>query len=130
MKKTQKLTVEPTNAELEILQVMWENGPSTVRFVNDALKQNREVQYTSTLKQMQVMTEKGLLKRDTSSMKHIYSAADEEEKIKGHFLTKFIDSFYKGSNSKLIMQLLGSGNISKKDAEYIKEQLNKIETKK
>ena len=67
---------EPTKSELEILQVLWKNGPSTVRFVNDYLnEQKRAVQYTSTLKLMQIMTEKEMLLRDASSMKHIYSAA-------------------------------------------------------
>ena len=74
---------EPTRSELEILQVLWQHGPSTVRFVNDQLnEQKREVQYTSTLKLMQIMADKGLLKRDQSQMKHIYSEAEEESKTK------------------------------------------------
>ena len=127
-KKTQKPMVEPTNAEMEILQVLWDNGPSTVRFVNDTLnKEKREVNYTSTLKQMQVMTEKGLLTRDESSMKHVYSPVYEEEMVKNHFLQKFVDVYYKGSASKLVMQLLGNKKTSKKDLEYIKEQIKKLD---
>ena len=76
---------EPTRSELEILQVLWEHGPSTVRFVNDTLnEQKREVQYTATLKLMQIMLDKGLLHRDDSQMKHVYSAAVEESKNKKH----------------------------------------------
>ena len=107
---------EPTKSELEILQVLWQNGPSTVRFVNDQLNANkREVQYTSTLKLMQIMAEKGLLKRDESNMKHIYSAAHEEDKTKGFLLERFVDSMYNGSACKLMMQLRGSKKASKKE---------------
>ena len=76
--------ITPTKAELEVLKILWESGPSTVRFVHDTLNEKKEaVQYTSTLKLMQVMAEKGMLTRDESNMKHIYSAALEEEKTKG-----------------------------------------------
>src|SRR5882672_6415814 len=101
--------VEPTRSELEILQVLWQHGPSTVRFVNDSLnEQKRAVQYTSTLKLMQIMVEKGILKRDESNMKHVYSAALEEQKTKGFLLERFVDSMYNGSPSSLLMQLLGN----------------------
>ena len=76
-------TPEPTKSELEILQVLWKQGPSTVRQVNDVLNERkRTVQYTSTLKLMQIMVEKGILERDDSAMKHIYSAAVEEKSFK------------------------------------------------
>src|SRR5687768_12975517 len=94
---------EPTKSELEILQVLWQHGPCTVRFVNDHLNENkREVQYTSTLKLMQIMVEKGLLIRDESNMKHVYSASQEEQKIKGFLLERFVDSLYNGSAGKLM----------------------------
>ena len=121
---------EPTKSELEILQVLWQNGPSTVRFVNDQLNANkREVQYTSTLKLMQIMAEKGLLKRDESNMKHIYSAAHEEDKTKGFLLERFVDSMYNGSAGKLMMQLLGSKKTSKKELDEIRELLDKMNKK-
>jgi BlaI family penicillinase repressor len=88
-----KKNTEPTKSELEILQVLWQHGPSTVRFVNDTLNQmKRAVQYTSTLKLMQMMAEKQMLTRDESSMKHIYHAAIEEQKTKGALLDKFVES--------------------------------------
>src|SRR4029079_17486847 len=91
---------EPTRSELEILQVLWKHGPSTVRFVNDTLNEiKRAVQYTSTLKLMQIMAEKKMLTRDESSMKHVYHAAVEEQKTKGVLLEKFIDAMYNGSAS-------------------------------
>src|SRR4029078_2197119 len=81
----------PTRTEMDVLQVLWKNGPSTVRVVHDILNSQKEaVQYTSTLKLMQVMTEKGMLARDESSMKHIYSALLKEEKTKGFMLGRFL----------------------------------------
>lgn len=119
--------IEPTRAELEILQVLWEHGPSTVRFVNEQLNTQREVNYTSTLKLMQIMWEKGILVRDETSMKHIYSVAEEEQKTKAFLLDKFVDSMYKGSASKLVMQLLGNKKTSREELDAIKSLLKKIE---
>ena len=93
----------------------------------EALNEGKEVQYTSTLKQMQVMTERGFLSRNESQMTHIYSAVHPEESIREHFLGKFIDLFYKGSAGQLVLQLIGKKKISKEEVEYIKEQLKKIE---
>lgn len=119
---------EPTKSELEILQVLWQYGPSTVRFVNDALnEQQREVQYTSTLKLMQIMHEKGILKRDDSAMKHVYSAALEEKKTKSRLLDRMIDSMFNGSRSSLVMQLLGNKQTSKEELQEIKEFLKKLD---
>src|SRR5688500_17037521 len=119
---------EPTRSELEILQVLWQHGPSNVRFVNDTLnEQKREVQYSSTLKLMQIMVEKGLLKRDESSMKHIYSAAQEEGKTKNFLLEQFVKNMYNGSATDLLMQLLGNKKTSKKETEAIKEMIKNLE---
>jgi BlaI family transcriptional regulator, penicillinase repressor len=121
---------EPTRSELEILQVIWKHGPSTVRLVNDRLnEQKRAVQYTSTLKLMQIMAEKGILKRDESSMKHIYSAAVEEQKFKGFLLDRFVDSLYAGSAATLMMQLLGNKKASKEEMDQIRELLDKLDKK-
>jgi BlaI family penicillinase repressor len=105
----------PTRSELEILQVLWEQGPLTVRQVNDILnKQKRAVQYTSTLKLMQIMVEKQMLLRDESNMKHVYRPAIDEEITKSELLDRFVDTMYKGSASSLMMQLLGNRKTSKK----------------
>lgn len=123
-----KSNIDPTKAELEILQVLWQHGPSTVRFVNDLLnEQKRAVQYTSTLKQMQIMAEKGMLKRDESNMKHIYSPVEEEQKTKGYLLDRFVDSMYNGSASSLMMQLLGNRKASKKELQAIKDMIAKLD---
>ena len=125
--KDQYIPVEPTKSELEILQVLWDKGPSTVREVNNELLRQREVNYTTTLKQMQIMTDKKLLNRDQGQMKHIYSAAVEEQKLKAHLLDKFVDSMYKGSASRLVMQLIGNKNTSRQDLREIKDMIKKIE---
>jgi BlaI family penicillinase repressor len=118
---------EPTKAELEILQVIWGHGPSTVRFVNDKLNDQRDVNYTTTLKLMQIMAEKGILKRDERQMKHVYQVGQEEQKTKGQLLDKFVDSVYQGSAGKLVMQLLGNKKASKEDIAAIKSILDKLE---
>ncbi len=118
----------PTKSEMDVLQILWQHGPSTVRFVHDTLNEQKEaVQYTSTLKLMQVMTEKGMLTRDESSMKHIYSAALEENKTKGNMLTRFVDSMYEGSVSNLMVALVGNDKTSEKELEVLKEMLKKLD---
>ncbi len=119
---------EPTKAELEILQVIWENGPSTVRFVNDKLNEQRDVNYTTTLKLMQIMADKGILIRDERQMKHVYHVAEEEQKTKGQMLDKFVDSVYQGSAGQLVMQLLGNKKASAADLAAIKSILDKLES--
>lgn len=127
MKENSK-AIDPTRSELEILQVLWQYGPSTVRFVNDKLnEQKREVNYTTTLKLMQIMVEKNILKRDESSMKHVYSPAQEEQKTKSHLLNRFVDAMYNGSASQLMMQLLGNKKPSKQELQEIKKLLNKLD---
>jgi BlaI family transcriptional regulator, penicillinase repressor len=121
-------TPEPTRAQLEILQVLWKNGPSTVRFVNDQLNQQKEsLSYTSTLKLMQIMHEKDLLTRDESSMTHIYSANLEEQKTKGVVLKKFVDAMYNGSVKSMMLELLGNEKTTNKDWDTIKQLLNNLE---
>src|SRR6201986_110913 len=128
--KDKNLPSEPTKSELEILQVLWEFGPSTARFVNDYLnKEKRPVIYMSTLKLMQIMVEKKLLEKDSSQMTHIYTAAVEESKTKGFLLDKVVDNLFNGSASNLMMQLLGNKKISPKEMEEFKELIKKIDQK-
>lgn len=118
---------DPSKAELDILTVLWKHGPSTVRFVHNQLALIKEVNYTTTLKQMQLMTEKEILKRDESKMTHIYNVAEEEQKTKSHLLDKFITHIYDGSAGNLVLQLLDNKNVSTKDIEVIRDILNKLE---
>ena len=126
----QEPRIEPTKAELEILQVLWKHGPSTVRFVNDTLNEEKKaVQYTSTLKQMQVMTERKMLLRDESSMKHIYAAAIAEQPTKGALLNRFVDAIYDGSASNLVIQLLGNKKTSKEELDALRGLLDELDNK-
>lgn len=118
---------KPTDAELEVLHVLWTNGPSSVRFVNEELSKNRDVVYTTTLKMMQVMSEKGLLKRDTSDRTHLYEAAIGEEEIKQSLLDKLVQTAFKGSPLNLVLQVLGHEKTSQEDLEEIKKIIKKIE---
>jgi len=123
--------VVPTKTELDVLQVLWQYGPSTVRFVHDKLNEQKEiVQYTSTLKLMQVMKEKGMLGRDETNMKHVYSAAVAEEKVKGNMLGRFVDSMYNGSASSLMLALLDNDKTSAEELQKIKELLNNLNKSK
>jgi len=129
-KNQNSVPVEPTKSELEILQVLWEFGPSTARFVNDHLnKEKRSVIYMSTLKLMQIMIDKVLLTKDASQMTHIYSAAVEESKTKGLLLDKVVDNLFGGSAGSLMMQLLGNKKISPEEMEEFKELIKKIDQK-
>jgi len=119
--------IEPTRSELEILRVIWGKGPSTVRSVNNELLKHKDINYATTLKLMQIMADKGILKRDESQMKHIYSVAQEEEQTKAMLVEKFVNSIYNGSTSKLVMQLLGNKITSPKDLQDIKDLLDKLE---
>jgi len=124
------MSLEPTKSELEILQILWRSGPSTVRFVNDDLNaQKRPVQYTSTLKLMQIMADKSMLDIDKSNMKHIYSSAIEEKKTKNVLLNKFVDAMYNGSGSSLVLQLLGNQRTSQSEIDEIRTLLDKLENK-
>lgn len=115
---------EPTKAELDILTVLWKHGPSTVRFVHDQLKLLKEVNYTTTLKQMQLMAEKEMLVRDESAMTHIYRVAEEERKTKGFLLDRFIEYMYAGSASKLVMQLLDVKKVDEEELKKIRQMLD------
>ena len=127
-KKASPIEIEPTKSELEILQILWKYGPNNVRFVNDRLnEQIREVQYTSTLKLMQIMAEKKLLERDETTMKHIYSAAIEEKKAKSFLLKRFVDTMFNGSASSLMVQLLGNKETTKQELEEIKRLLDQTD---
>jgi BlaI family transcriptional regulator, penicillinase repressor len=120
---------KPTEAELEILQVLWEYGPSSVRFVNEQLNaaRNGEVGYTTTLKLMQIMAEKGLVQRDTRQRVHIYEAAVSEAEAQQQLLKKFVDTAFKGSAMKLVMQALGNHSASAEELDSIKALIARME---
>jgi BlaI family transcriptional regulator, penicillinase repressor len=118
---------KPTDAELEILQVLWENGPSSVRFVNDKLAERREVGYTTTLKLMQIMHEKGLVGRNTDARSHIYEAAAERDATQRNLLGTFVNNVFSGSAMDLVMQALGNHKASQDELNQIKALIEKME---
>lgn len=121
------MSFKPTDSELEILQILWQDGPTNVRFVNDKLNETREVGYTTTLKIMQIMSEKKLVTRNTDSRTHIYSAAVEETEARQNLLKKFVDTTFRGSAMSLVMQALGNHEASSEELDEIKALIKKIE---
>lgn len=113
--------LKPTESELEILQILWQNGPSSVRFVNEELAKQRDIGYTTTLKLMQIMFEKKLLSRTEEGRYHLYKAEVEEEATQINLLEKFVDATFRGSAMKLVMQALGNHDSSKDELEEIKK---------
>lgn len=126
---SKKKNHNPTETELEILQLLWEFGPSTVRFVNEKQNElkNADVGYTTTLKIMQIMTEKGMLDVNKESRQHIYTPNIDETETKGKLLDGFLKKTFSGSASKLVMQALGNHKPSKKELDEIKKFINDIE---
>ena len=118
---------KPTESELEILGILWEKGACTVREVHEILEKSKDAGYTTTLKLMQIMHDKGLLNRDTSSKTHVYTAAISQESTQQQLLNKMIDTVFNGSASQLVMQALGNHRSSKEELEKIKQYLNDIE---
>jgi BlaI family penicillinase repressor len=122
--------IEPTKSELEILKVLWQHGPSPVRLVMEEINKTRELNYTATLKLMQLMVDKGILKRDESKMQHIYYVVEDENKTKEHLLDKFLDNLYNGSAASLMMQLAGNKKTSKGDRQKMRDLLDRLENEK
>src|SRR5436853_6237556 len=118
--------IKPTESELEILQVLWIKGVASVREVHESLPATKDVGYTTTLKLMQIMNEKGLVKRDDSVKTHIYQAAVSREKTQKHLLGKMIDGLFGGSPTQLVIQALGNHKASREELEAIQQLLNDL----
>jgi len=120
--------VKPTESELEILNIIWEKSTATVRDVHEELAKSKDVGYTTTLKLMQIMHEKGLVKRDESMRTHVYQAAVNREKTQKHLLDKMIDSLFGGSSTQLVLQALGGGDqkISAEEVAKIQSLLDNL----
>lgn len=123
--------IKPTESELEILQILWEKGNATVRDVHEELAKTKDVGYTTTLKLMQIMHEKGIVKRDESARTHIYQSAVNKEKTQKHLLGKMIDTLFGGSSTQLVLQALGNGEqkVSAEELEQIQSLLNNLKDK-
>ena len=121
------MNIKPTDSELEILNILWEKGPSTVREVHEVLELNKDAGYTTTLKLMQIMHEKDLLKRDVSNKSHIYTANVSQEKTQGQIVKRMIDNVFNGSASRLVMQALGNHKPNAEELNEIKKYLDEME---
>ena len=121
--------IKPTESELEILQVLWKKGLATVREVHEELAALKDAGYTTTLKLMQIMHEKGLVKRDDSMRTHIYQAAVSKEKTQKHLLGKMIDSLFGGSHTQLVIQALGEHKATEEELEKIQQMIDSLKSK-
>jgi predicted transcriptional regulator len=118
---------KPTDSELEILHVLWEQGPSTVRQVHERLSRGRDLGYTTALKLMQIMHEKGLLGRTEEGRSHVYAALLTEEEAQRDLLNRFVDTAFRGSALKLVMQALGDGRASQAELDEVRRLLDELD---
>jgi predicted transcriptional regulator len=125
-----KQTPRPTDAELAILSVLWERGPSTVREVHEALSSTQATGYTTILKLMQIMTDKGLVVRDESQRAHVYEARYSEQRTQRQLLADLADRAFGGSPAKLVMQALSGRRTSSDELNAIRELLDRLEGEK
>jgi BlaI family transcriptional regulator, penicillinase repressor len=118
---------KPTESELEVLTVLWQKGKATVRQVNDEIKLSKESGYTTTLKIMQIMHEKGLVTKDSNAKQHIFEANVDEQETQKSLLTRFIDSTFQGKAMSLVMQALGNHKASEEELAELKSLIQSLE---
>ena len=117
----------PTDAELDLLRVLWDRGPATVRQVFETLNATREVGYTTVLKLLQIMAEKGLVERDESQRSHVYRAAAPAERTQKQLVSDLMDRAFAGSTEQLVLQALASKRASKEELDQIRKLLDQLE---
>ena len=125
--KNEQIIPKPTDAELEILSILWDSGPCTVRFVNDRLNEIRPVGYTTTLKFLQIMTDKGIVTRQADGRTHVYTANLKKENVQNQLLEKLMDSVFGGSAQQLVLQTLGNYRASQSELAEIKALIDKLD---
>jgi BlaI family transcriptional regulator, penicillinase repressor len=118
--------IKPTESELEILNVIWNKGQATVRDVHEVLEARKQSGYTTTLKLMQIMIEKGLLEREVSGKSHVYKAIIKREDAQDQLLQRLIDNAFSGSASQLVMQALGHHKSTPEELEEIRNYLKTL----
>ena len=121
------LPSKPTEAEMEILQLLWKQGPMTVRELHDMISERKNVGYTTTLKIIQIMFQKGLLTRNKDGKGHRYTAAIPQTETRQVMVDKLVDSVFEGSAVKLVMQALGGTHTTSSEIAQIREYLDKLE---
>ena len=121
--------INPTPSELEILQILWSRGPSTVREIHEKLSLEKEVGYTSALKLLQIMTTKGIVQRTEDQRAHVYAATLPAEKTKQQFAADVLQRVFRGSTSQLMQHALSGRRSSKKEIDEIRRMLDEYERK-
>ena len=127
---TQPIAIKPTESELEILTILWKKGAASVREVHEILELKKPSGYTTTLKLMQIMLEKGMLSREAKGKLHIYQPAMKKEKAQAQLLARMIDKVFSGSASQLVIQALGQHKASPEELNEIKAYLAGLSSKK
>jgi predicted transcriptional regulator len=130
MSKESNRELQPTSSELAVLQILWQNGPCSVRQVHDLLAQEKEVRYTTTLKTMQVMHSRGFIRREISGQQHIYHAAIAQEDTQKALLDNFLHRTFGGSALKLVLKALGSYEASQEELNQLKQVIAQKEKQK
>ncbi len=121
---------QPTESELGILKVLWQDGPSSVRHINDLLNKERETGYTTTLKLMQIMLEKKLVTRNEEKRTHIYAANVSQESAQKGIIAKILNTAFSGSAKNLVLQALGNHDASLEELNEVKALITKLENEK
>lgn len=124
------MNIKPTDSELEVLALIWQHGTLTVRQIHDQIKKSRDIGYTTTLKIMQIMYEKGMLTRSKQGKTHLYNAVETQQKTRDGLVSKMVKTAFHGSAKDLVMQALGSAKTSKAELEEIRAYLDKLEKEK
>lgn len=122
--------LKPTESELEILKILWNKENATVREVHEELSKNKDSGYTTTLKLLQIMFEKGLVTRDDRNKTHIYQPAVTRQKTQKQFLDKMINTLFAGSSTQLVLQALGNQKASKDELDEIQKYLDNLKSRK
>ena len=123
-------STQPTEVELRILRKLWESGPSTAREVHNALTEDKGTNYSTTVKMLAVMFEKGLVERDESSFPMTFSAATGQEETRRNVMSEMIEKLYDGSAKSLVLQVLSSQQTSKADLDEIRQLIEQLDTRK
>ena len=126
IRRGENMEMKPTESELEILQVIWKKGQCSVRDVHEELTKTKDAGYTTTLKLMQIMADKGLVERDTNAKTHLYTAVISREQAQSSALDKILDTVFKGSTAELVIQALGQHRASSDEIDAIRKYLQKF----
>lgn len=126
---TKSNKIKPTEGELEILNILWDKGPSSVRTVHEELEKTKESGYTTTLKLMQIMLDKQLVSRDGTARTHIYEAIVTREQAQQQSINKMVNSMFKGNTMQMVMQALGNHKADAQELEAIRKYLDEMDHK-